>query len=460
MKVSIIIPCYNQAHFLHESIQSALAQTHPDIEIIVVNDGSPDDTSRVVLQMIESVKNDITIILIEKPNGGLSSARNAGIAAATGTHILPLDADDKIHPDFITRTIGLDDIVSTGLHTFGRESRAWITDVDHPEYQHFIQRNHINCCSLFRKEIWTTIGGYDEDMRVGFEDWDFWTRATRAGYTVTVVREILFYYRKHSVSMFADAQRMRSEIIEYMHRKYSPSGRLIDVVYVLGRGSQTGDQELRYSLRSLERYCSGYRHVYIVGECPSWLRNVYHIRHADGPLKAINIMEKIRAACELSNLSDHFLFINDDHFFNKQVDIPDYPYYYSNSEYKKIMLDRLPDDYYYTICQETMSRFIGADFYDIHKPIIYHRDTFLRMCADIDFHSSSRGLLVKTTYCHYAGIHGKYSPDHMIRKCLSIADLETNTKDADVFSWNDGAICHNLVTFMEAKYPVKSKYER
>ncbi len=91
----------------------------------------------------------------------------------------------------------------------------------------------LSTAALFsRKEIWTAIGGYDEDMRVGFEDWDFWTRATRAGYTVTVVREILFYYRKHSVSMFADAQRKRSEIIEYMHRKYSPSGRLIDVVYV------------------------------------------------------------------------------------------------------------------------------------------------------------------------------------------------------------------------------------
>lgn len=453
MKVSIIIPCYNQAHFLPDAIESALAQTHPDVEIIVVDDGSPDDTAIVAGRYPG-------VILIRKENGGLSSARNIGIAHATGTYILPLDADDKIHPDFITKTIGMDDIVSTGLWTFGKENREWITDVDKPEYQHFIQRNHINCCSLFKKEMWTAIGGYDEQMRDGFEDWDFWTRATRAGYTVTILREWLFYYRKHSVSMFAEAQRKRAEIIEYMHRKYSPSGRLIDVVYVLGKGSQTGDQELRYSLRSLERYCTGYRNVYIIGECPSWIHDVYHITHPDGPIKAINILNKIKSACLLPDLSGHFLFINDDHFFNTPIDIPDYPYYYSNRERDLIIADRAAGDYYLTIINDTYDRMPDADYYDIHKPIIYHKDTFLRMCTDVDFESSSRGLLVKTTYCHYAGIHGKYSPDHMIRKCLSIAELETNTKDADVFSWNDGAICHNLVTFMEAKYPVKSKYER
>jgi glycosyltransferase involved in cell wall biosynthesis len=81
-KVSIVIPCYNQAHFLPDAIESAINQTYKDIEIIVVNDGSNDSTSEVAKRYKE-------VRLIEKENGHLSSARNAGIKAAKGTLILP-----------------------------------------------------------------------------------------------------------------------------------------------------------------------------------------------------------------------------------------------------------------------------------------------------------------------------------------------------------------------------------
>lgn len=84
--VSVVIPCYGQAHWLPDAIESALAQTVP-CEVIVVNDGSPDNTS--------SVAQNYAVTLVEKENGGLSSARNAGIKKATGKWILTLDADDK-----------------------------------------------------------------------------------------------------------------------------------------------------------------------------------------------------------------------------------------------------------------------------------------------------------------------------------------------------------------------------
>lgn len=461
IKVSIIIPCYNQAHFLPDAIESALAQTYPYVEVIVVNDGSPDNTSHVVRQLRKRKSPGYsTIKLIEKPNGGLSSARNAGIAAATGEYILPLDADDKIHPDFITKTIGIDDIVSTGLHTFGQESRAWITDVAKPEYQNFIQRNHINCCSLFKKEIWTAIGGYDEQMRDGFEDWDFWNRATKAGYTVTIVREWLFYYRKHSVSMFADAMRKRTEIIEYMHRKYSPSGQLIDVVYALGTGSQTGDQELRYSLRSLERFCTGYRRIYIIGVIPAWIRDIYHQRYDDGSIKAINILNKITSACRIQDLTDEFLFVNDDHFFLRPTDIPSYPYYHSNADRATILKDRAPADYYHTIITETMALAPTADYYDIHKPIRYNKNTFLDMVRDIDFTASSRGLLIKSMYCHYAGITGTECRDTVLRTPHTPEQIRSATTDTDVMSITNTAINSALVSWLADTYPIKSKYER
>ena len=95
-KVSIIIPVYNHAQWLPDAISSALNQTVP-CEVIVVNDGSPDNTSEVA-KMFD-------VKLIEKENGGLSSARNAGIKEATGEWILTLDADDKIAPDFVEKCL-------------------------------------------------------------------------------------------------------------------------------------------------------------------------------------------------------------------------------------------------------------------------------------------------------------------------------------------------------------------
>ena len=91
--ISVIVPCYNQAQYLDECLQSVLEQTYQNWECIIVNDGSPDNTEEVVKKWTEK---DPRFKYLKKENGGLSSARNAGIKAAEGEWILPLDADDKI----------------------------------------------------------------------------------------------------------------------------------------------------------------------------------------------------------------------------------------------------------------------------------------------------------------------------------------------------------------------------
>ena len=96
--ISIIVPCYNQAQFLSEALQSLLEQTYTNWECIIVNDGSPDHTEEVAQEWL---KKDERFKYIKKENGGLSSARNAGIEIAKGDFILPLDADDKISQDYI-----------------------------------------------------------------------------------------------------------------------------------------------------------------------------------------------------------------------------------------------------------------------------------------------------------------------------------------------------------------------
>lgn len=193
-KVSIIIPCYNQANYLEDAIESALTQTI-HCEVIVVNDGSTDNTSEIAKKY--------HVLLVEKTNGGLSSARNAGIAVAKGEYILTLDADDIITQDFIEKTIGIDDIVGTQQQEFGDSHTLWINNNLHPTFEDFKKNNQINCCSLFKKEIWEKVGGYDERLKRGLEDWHFWLKATRAGYTVTIVPEPLFFYRKHGQSMIS-----------------------------------------------------------------------------------------------------------------------------------------------------------------------------------------------------------------------------------------------------------------
>ena len=220
-KVSIIIPCYNQAQWLPDAINSALDQT-VSCEVIVVNDGST--RKDIIVAIVENVELNETreIIYIEKENGGLSSARNTGIEAAKGEWILTLDSDDKIAPDFVEKCLKYKDeydIIGTGQQEFGDTDRKYLFKTN-PTHADFLQNNQINCCSLFRKEIWETIGGYDEEMKLGYEDWDYWLRATHAGYKVVTVPEYLFFYRKHGVSMVTKAIENHNQIKQYMLSKY------------------------------------------------------------------------------------------------------------------------------------------------------------------------------------------------------------------------------------------------
>ncbi|MEJ0030732.1 MAG: glycosyltransferase family A protein [Bacteroidota bacterium] len=96
--VSIIVPCYNQAEFLADVLNSVISQTYSDWECIVVDDGSPDNTTEVAAQF---TSRDQRISVVTKKNGGLSDARNFGILRSKGKYILPLDADDRIGPDYL-----------------------------------------------------------------------------------------------------------------------------------------------------------------------------------------------------------------------------------------------------------------------------------------------------------------------------------------------------------------------
>lgn len=220
-KVSIVIPCYNQGKFLSDAIDSCLDSIYKNIEIIVVNDGSTDNTKKVALSYGNKIK------YIEQENKGLSAARNNGIKNSTGKWILPLDADDKIHYSYLSKAVGKSDIVGANLQCFGKLTDIWKHPKTHPTYNDLLTRNLLFSCTLFKREVYDEIGGYDEEMFVkgkqgcnGYEDWDFWIRATKAGFKVTNLSDTLIYYRKNGNSMYSDALNSHDKIISYMKTKH------------------------------------------------------------------------------------------------------------------------------------------------------------------------------------------------------------------------------------------------
>lgn len=210
--VSIVIPCYNQAKWLPDAIESALNQTYKYTEIIVVDDGSTDDTFKVAKKY--------PVKVLKKKNGGLSSARNSGIKISKGYYILPLDSDDMIKPEMIEKCLEAnDDIVSTAQQEFGDSDNLWNNQPTHPKFNDFWTANRINYCSLYKRKVWEDVGGYDEDNNKGYEDWDFWMMATKKGYSVTVIKDPLFLYRKHGDSMITESVKHHNELLEYIRNK-------------------------------------------------------------------------------------------------------------------------------------------------------------------------------------------------------------------------------------------------
>ena len=201
-KVSIIVPCYNQAQYLDDALQSVLEQTYTNWECIIVNDGSPDSTE---LTAQEWIVKDCRFKYVFQKNGGLSSARNAGITIAEGEFILPLDADDIISPDYVAHAIQAFEndnslkVVYCFAEKFGSDSGRW--ELPNFSLYNLSQNNLIFCTALYRKKDWEFVGGYDVKMIYGWEDWEFWIAMLKNGGNVNRLEEVGFYYRVKSNSM-------------------------------------------------------------------------------------------------------------------------------------------------------------------------------------------------------------------------------------------------------------------
>jgi glycosyltransferase involved in cell wall biosynthesis len=207
IKISVIIPCYDQARYLPDAVQSIVRQTYTNWECIIINDGSSDNTAEVARQLIAQYP-ERRIRFIDKPHSGVSDTRNMGVEVAAGDWILPLDSDDMFEPNFMQRAVEIIereptvDVVFANMQEFGASSGQWIPD----EYSRaqVMLSDTMPYASLYRRDLWHKVGGYDRLLSVirQPEDWSFWVSCSKHNVTVRRIHEKLFLYRVHPQSTY------------------------------------------------------------------------------------------------------------------------------------------------------------------------------------------------------------------------------------------------------------------
>jgi glycosyltransferase involved in cell wall biosynthesis len=229
--VSIIIPAYNAADFIGRTLDSVRAQSHPNLEIIVVDDGSTDSTRELVLLVVTE---DDRVRVISTTNQGVAAARNRGVAEANGTYIAFVDADDLWHPRKVEKQLALlsslpDDwgAVYTLYHFIDLDDRI-VGNGGSRAISGYIYARHLSfrfigngSTLLLRKQAFDRIGGYDSSYAAagigGCEDLDYELKLF-AGYKVGAIAERLVGYRVYSGNMSSDHTRMARAMTEVIER--------------------------------------------------------------------------------------------------------------------------------------------------------------------------------------------------------------------------------------------------
>ncbi len=220
--VSVVVPSYNQGEYLSEALQSVLSQTFAGWECIIVNDGSTDQTAAVIAGWTAK---DSRFRALDLANGGVSEARNEGIAIANGHYILPLDADDRIAPDYLEKLVSAmqaDPSLKMAYgpcYRFGAVTGKW--ELADYSYGRLIVSNMIHVTALFLKSDFDAVGGYDVNMHEGLEDWEFWIHFLDDDAKVKYVDDAVFYYRiKDQSRMTGITLAKRYRLLAYIYHKH------------------------------------------------------------------------------------------------------------------------------------------------------------------------------------------------------------------------------------------------
>jgi glycosyltransferase involved in cell wall biosynthesis len=223
--ISVIIPAYNQGHYLGEAIQSVIDQTYPDFELVVVDDGSTDKTAQVACSF-----SDPRIRYIHQENRGLSAARNTGILRSSGEYLTFLDSDDLFVADKLETLLnamqrdpelgfvaGQAVLIDENALPLGK-----VFDTPLPENPaHLLLWNPLHVCSVMMRRDWQKkVGLFDESLHA-YEDWDMWLRLARAGCRMGWVPHPVSLYRFHTRQMTRDKERMTTATFAVLEKVYN-----------------------------------------------------------------------------------------------------------------------------------------------------------------------------------------------------------------------------------------------
>lgn len=237
--VSVVIPCYNKAAFLGEAIESVLHQTYTHFEVIVVDDGSSDD-SRMVASQYPRVR------YLYQFNQGPSAARNAGIRASRGNYLVFLDGDDRLLPTALEVDVrALEDhpecaFVSGHVHLIDKDGSYIRTPeescIASNHYRTLLQYNYIwtPAAVMFRRDIVASLGGYSPD-RHGAEDWDLYLRITK-DFPVYCHDKVVSEYRVYENQMASNSRQMLKDSLACLHQQWThiKGNRQLEEAYRMG----------------------------------------------------------------------------------------------------------------------------------------------------------------------------------------------------------------------------------
>lgn len=216
--VSVIIPVYNEGRMLLDAVESVHMSTYRDVEIIISNDGSTDEET---LSILDALEKEPDIQVLRHPYKGVSAARNIGVAASTGRYLMMLDADDKIKPEYLEKAVA---VLEKQPNTAVCYAKARFFEKRHDEWmlppfsvEQMLEDNVVFVTSLMRREAFLSVGGFDEDFRTGYEDYNLYLSFAERGYQFYRIPEELFLYRirenSKTTEIMNDANRLISSRI-------------------------------------------------------------------------------------------------------------------------------------------------------------------------------------------------------------------------------------------------------
>jgi hypothetical protein len=230
IRLAVVVPVWRQGQYLAGAVQSVLDQEiATGVGVVIVNDGCPDPETNRIGQTLRDANPD-RVAYLRQANGGLSAARNAGIrqAFARWPHvegIFPLDADNMLSPHTLAKLAALLESrpevawVSPTLEFFGAAEGEWQVPGPYLPYRQLLE-NQCDAGSLIRREVFDAGIDYDEKMRDGFEDWEFFLRATLQGFRGFQAGRCGFRYRRRAESMVTAAQQRAAELEAEIRRRH------------------------------------------------------------------------------------------------------------------------------------------------------------------------------------------------------------------------------------------------